>query len=221
MLGGSRGGVTGQPGRRGRPCPAGRTSVVALGSSVAAGSAAPAGQGWTDRLAAMLRPRGFKLQNFSMGDTTVEAWLRLLDELDLLTPALAGAGVVLVSLSLANEGLPDVCDCEEMLQIESAFTTGLREIARRIRACCEARLVFCGPYPDDEYDVSHLEVLQRIFAAMRAWEEVDFVVEFLVDTVHDGAGRWKRGLSADPSHPNGCGHEAMFMCVDVEGLLGL
>merc|ERR1711974_298839 len=125
-------------------------------------------------------------------------------------------GLVIMSLSLGNEGL-SWSGPEEAEEVERHYTAGLRRIAKELRERMlpDACLVLGGPYPNDDYDEHHLAVLKRVWLAMQSWSEVDHTIDFLQAAVHDGAGRWHKGCSVDAGHPNDQGHRQMFECVET------
>lgn len=105
---------------------------------------------------------------------------------------------------------------------QGCLVPGLRAIAGLLRRGMhpQARLVLGGPYPNGGYGSVHLQALHRVLSAMRTWQGVDHVIDFLQPAVHDGEGRWHPGASSDPGHPNDLGHQQMFECLDLQAILG-
>lgn len=100
-----------------------------------------------------------------------------------------GRSVVIISLSLANEGLdnPDVVD---------TFCSGLRRIVDAIKGIGAVPVV-CSPYPNNGCgeNAAYLERLTRAHQIVSGWtdcEHVDFW-----SSVHDGRGCWKPRESID------------------------
>lgn len=201
----------------------GRTLLV-LGSSVCTGAGAtmPELLGWHAKLAAALSPLGVELRNIGVGGTTVRYWSDELTSWGDEEEDFSLYDVVLMSLSLGNEGLPGVSAAAAIARIRQEFTEGYRTIAHMLRAKMRpgARLVIGGPYPNSDYTAAHLDALSQIYADMRQWEHVDHIIDFLQPVVHKGEGRWHDDAWRDPGHPNDLGHDQMFRCLDIEGILG-
>merc|ERR1712039_415581 len=134
-----------------------------------------------------------------------------------------GYSIVLVSLSPANQGLTFCHTPEQSEEVEKNFIEGLQMLSFLLRGMMSpgARLIFGGPYPNDGYSEIHLQVLIRTLDAIRSFEEVDHVIDFLQPAVHCGNGRWVQGLSNEERNPNEMGHAGMFKCVNLTAVLGL
>eukprot|EP00928_Gymnodinium_smaydae_P080220 TRINITY_DN6396_c0_g2_i1.p1 TRINITY_DN6396_c0_g2~~TRINITY_DN6396_c0_g2_i1.p1 ORF type:complete len:237 (-),score=39.89 TRINITY_DN6396_c0_g2_i1:150-860(-) len=224
-------------------------SCLIFGSSVSegCGSSTP-DLGWSAHLAEALKTRGYDTQNFGTSGTCVAFWQKALcvpkqtcqytwmqilvlvvcrvcfkaaELRSKLLPQVKTADLVILSLSCANEGL-NWASADEARQIEQKFTTGLKAIALHLRSIMKpgARLVLGGPYPHGDYTEENLEIVLRVLVAMRTWDCVDYVIDFLQDEVHSGRGRWHGDSAADPYHPNDKGHLQMFNCVDLKALVG-
>ncbi|CAK0860750.1 unnamed protein product [Prorocentrum cordatum] len=196
--------------------------VLVLGSSVSTGEGATEqGRGWAALLQAELRkaPWGFEHWSRGKGGTHVEYWQ---DEGALLAERVADFAVVILSLSLGNEGLARQESAADIERVARRYADGLRRIARRLRQAMhpQARLVLGGPYPHGDYKAGHLRAIQEVRQELLTWPEVDHVIDFLKPCVHDGRGHWHRGAWRDPGHPNDAGHRQMFQCVELHGLLG-
>mmetsp|Transcript_46541 Transcript_46541/g.120445 ORF Transcript_46541/g.120445 Transcript_46541/m.120445 type:complete len:259 (+) Transcript_46541:2-778(+) len=202
-----------------------RHHVLILGSSVSAGdgaeSPAPGGLSWAQRLAQALEPHRMQLHNRGIQATETGLWQWILAE-KVSAECLAEFSIVVMSLSLGNEGLPFSTDPDHVAFVENKYRTGLRGIARALRAKMRpgARLILGGPYPNDLYQDVHVPVLHRVLEDMKTWEEVDHVVDFLKPGLHDGGGKFAPGTSRDYAHPNKAGHEQMFNCLDLATILG-
>jgi hypothetical protein len=194
--------------------------VLVLGSSVSTGEGATEqGLAWASLLQAALRPWGFEHWSRGKGGTHVEYWQ---DERVLLAETVSDFAVVLMSLSLGNEGMARQTSAAEIESVKRRYLDGLRVIARQLRQAMHprARLVLGGPYPNGDYTLKHLRAVQEVLQELLTWPEVDHVIDFLKPCVHDGKGRWHRGAWRDAGHPNDTGHRQMFQCVELEALLG-
>eukprot|EP00435_Cladocopium_sp_Y103_P020707 s2360_g5.t1 len=198
--------------------------LLVFGSSVSTGSgASDETQGWAHLLSLEAARRGFSYVNCGVGGTNVEYWNDVLnhglkDEL----PSLPSSDVVILSLSLANEGLPCTSTAEERTALETYYLEKLRCLAIGLRRAMKpgARLVIGGPYPNNAYSMEHLEVLKRVWDTMKTWDSVDHFIDFLQPVVHDGRGHWHPGAWEDDSHPNDLGHRSMYQCLDIDSILG-
>eukprot|EP00927_Polykrikos_kofoidii_P071736 TRINITY_DN67968_c0_g1_i1.p1 TRINITY_DN67968_c0_g1~~TRINITY_DN67968_c0_g1_i1.p1 ORF type:complete len:231 (+),score=30.86 TRINITY_DN67968_c0_g1_i1:45-737(+) len=198
-----------------------RTFLV-IGSSVCTGAGADCDtRGWAGMLAAEAKTRDIEYLNEGVGGTTASCWNAMLAR-NLPSDVLDKFGVVILSLSLGNEGLPYVSSPQEMEMVKQHYVAELLKAVRTLRSRMRAghRLVIGGPYPNSEYKQAHLAVLQSVLGEIQSWQEVDHVIDFLQSAVHDGRGRWHRGASADPGHPNNTGHGQMLECIDRSAVFG-
>eukprot|EP00965_Chrysotila_dentata_P235430 6200743-Pleurochrysis_carterae.AAC.3 len=122
---------------------------------------------------------------------------------------------VVIGLSLANEGLFLARDVSEIDRVRDRFLDGMQKLAETAQAS-GAMPVIGGVYPNDFYEPVHAQTLRSVEATMRGWTTSRGwkYISFL-SALDDGEGRWQRGLSADPSHPNEEGHKAMFDAIDI------
>jgi len=199
--------------------PPSTTRVLVLGSSVSTGCGAdnPEQDGWFALMRDAVHPLGFKVECRGLGGTNVVYWGQepLPDDLD-------SFGVVMMCLSLGNEGLAGAHKPAHLSEVEQHYLDGLHYIAKRLRQKMSpnARLVLGGPYPNNDYKEAHLEVLLRVHNSMCGWDEVDHVIDFLQPCLNDGKGNWHAGASTDPGHPNNTGHQQMFACLSLQDVLG-
>merc|ERR1712216_283812 len=110
--------------------------LLVIGSSVCTGSGAsqPGKRGWTSRLRNAIKPYGVEYVNEGRSGTTVSCWLpQVSGSLD-FAAKLHKFGVVILSLSLGNEGLPYASSLEEIAAIEQSYTEGLLKLVQRLRA---------------------------------------------------------------------------------------
>jgi len=204
-------------------------SLLVIGSSVCTGSGAsrPERAGWHARLFHVANACGIQCENKGIGGTNVAYWQPAIARWSRRgtsgqRPHLSKYGVVIMALSLGNEGLGATRNAAANREIEKRYIEGLRAIALGLRQCMlpEAHLVLGGPYPNSRYEQEDLAALERVREAILSWPEVNHVIDFLQPVVHDGGGDWHRGASADPGHPNDRGHQQMFQCLDLPAVLG-
>mmetsp|Transcript_54156 Transcript_54156/g.164593 ORF Transcript_54156/g.164593 Transcript_54156/m.164593 type:complete len:220 (-) Transcript_54156:46-705(-) len=203
---------------------AARRRLLVVGSSLAAGcNAEPLTQGWAHHLARALEARGVDTVNEAVPGSNVVYWTKFFGEKDWVDRA-AELDIVILSLSLGNEGLSSCATQDECDRLAAGYTRGLLEIARTVRGQLRpgARLVLGGPYPNLGYREEHLKAVQGVRDAIASWEEVDYVIDFLRRPLLESGtgGRWGDGLASDPGHPNTEGHRCMFELVDQERVLG-
>eukprot|EP01050_Picozoa_sp_SAG11_P008052 SAG11_NODE_691_length_7699_cov_3.868026_9_plen_319_part_00 len=154
-----------------------------LGSSVAEGwNASQIIRGsWAALLGKRAAQEGWEYLNKAKEGTTVEIWRN--EHSQLVQPAdLLGVRCCVLSLSLANEGLPELAaGSAAARELEQRFTRGLRELVHMLRARLPAgcRMVCGGPYPNQQYEREHVEILRRVNAAIKSWTEVDLLIDFL------------------------------------------
>jgi len=193
--------------------------VLILGSSVAEGGSASPGLGWAQQLAVAAAARGTQVDNKAVGGSHVAAWSK---RLKATKRDAAEYDVVVMALSLANEGFAHCSREKEREELVQHYLAGLRGICATLRSrmAPTARLVLGGPYANNGYSPAHFKHLLAVLGELRKWEEVDFVIDFLQPVAHDGAGKWPPGQARDPGHPNAAGHASMFACVDVDAVLG-
>lgn len=143
-------------------------------------------------------------------------------------PASYHPTAVVVALSLANEGLCSSSTPASAARVASRFLSGLETIARLLRVMFPGVVpILAGIYPNDCYLPQHIEALRTVQRVSERWanagdgefKHYSYIIDFMSRLEEPGTGRWKRGLAADPGHPNDAGHEQMFLSVDTAGLL--
>lgn len=202
--------------------PAEQRKLLVIGSSVAEGYNADANFGWTAMLAKALTSHGVQTNNRAVAGTNTEFWQEHLHDV-LPNEELACIDIVVLSLSMANEGLPGLHSDEDMDALTDKYLKGYHAIVQALRQHLVkpgARIIVGCPYPNDDYKPCHLARLERVRDEINSWAEVDHAVDFLTPLVHAGAGRWCEGLASDAGHPNSEGHAQMFACVDLGKVLG-
>jgi len=113
---------------------------------------------------------------------------------------------VIVSLSLANEGLhssEDAC---------TTFQENMKKLVQMIKNI-NAVPILGSVYPNDEYNERHYELLKMVHNNMLTWGEI--VIDFL-RTTDDGNGHWKPNSSIDAGHPNDLGHKLMYEAINKD-----
>lgn len=185
--------------------------VLILGSSVAQGSAAAPGHSWASKLQTELAVRGHQLTNAAVGGLNTFATLEFLDA---VVAAVKKPDIIIVSLSLANEGLFWASDpgelCEQYVQNMAAMVAKIRERG--------AKPVLGGVYPNDSCMPFHEKYL---FGMDKRLEALGAEVINFFSTTHGKGGHWHGRAAADAGHPNNVGHDMMFRAIDVDRLLRL
>ena len=192
--------------------------VVVLGSSVAAGAgAAVQSDAWAYRMENLLEnllenqapvvPNSrfiWHVENASIGgDNTTRVLNRFQN--DVATPR-AGADMVIVSLSLANEGLMGAPDPQAVFD---SFKNGLTQIITRCRTEGFYPIVsLC--YPQNAYTASEYAQVKRMNLLLNTWDVPS--INFL-GAIDDGSGHWAPSQFADDGHPNSIGHGEMFSAI--------
>jgi len=182
--------------------------IAVFGSSVAHGSGDHGGGGgYAGRLGALLDSRGWEVVNVSRGgDNTVTIAPRF--ETDLVPQ---GAGHVLIGLSLANEGITRQEDQAYRNGIWARWRSGMLELVQRCREAgmkvvvgnCYAKGAFAS-------DPELYAYTRRMNVEISRWDVPS--VNFL-GAIDDGAGAWVEHFYADDGHPNGAGHQEMFLAI--------
>lgn len=188
--------------------------VVVLGSSVAFGAGAdPLEDGWSRRLETLLETSppldpdshvAWKVHNASVGgDNTTRVLNRF--EKDVAKPC-DGADIVIIGLSLANEGLIGTPDPQSIF---NRFENGLKEIISRCRKQGFYPVVaLC--YPQNNYNAEQYAYVRRMNLLINSWDVPSIN---LLGAIDNGEGHWVEGHFADAGHPNSQGHMEMFSSV--------
>lgn len=188
--------------------------VVVLGSSVAAGTgASPLSQAWAYRLQNLLENQapivpgshvGWQVDNASVGgDNTQRVLSRF--QTDVAT-ARTDANIVVISLSLANEGLQGASDPQA---VYDSFKNGVTQIISRCRAEGFYPVISLA-YPNGAYTPNEYAYVKRMNLLLNTW---DLPSINSLGSIDDGSGHWAAGNFADSGHPNSIGHGEMFYAV--------
>lgn|GEM_PF-2152204 len=190
--------------------------VVVLGSSVAWGQgASPQSQGWAYRLQNLLQNQApivpgsevkWQVANASIpGDTTGKVLARFQND---LVNAHPDGDIVIIGLSLANEGLVGANDAAAQSVYES-FRSGMAEIISRCRQNGYYPVIGLV-YPNGNYTASQYGFVKRMNLLLNSWNVPSF--NFLGGP-DNGSGKWAPGHETDPYHPNNAGHGEMYYTI--------
>ena len=208
--------------------------LFVLGSSVAAGSGAKsASRSWVGLMTKALRDSGpphVDVINRAEGGFTTASLIEHASR-DLAgshsQPPVGPGDVVVVALSLANEGLPWTDVQPQANAIADVYIANLLHVGMMIERR-GATPIIAGVYPFDGYSPMHRVVLTRVNDELQAWGEAAaqgatnrtpyaFSINFL-PAVDDGRGHWRKGLQVDEGHPNDAGHAAMAAAINIASL---
>ena len=191
------------------------SEIVVLGSSVAAGvGASPQNtNGWAWRMKTLLETPpplvpgslvAWNVHNASIPGNNTTAVINRFQN-DVAIPR-AGADFVMISLSLANEGLINASNPQAVFD---SFKNGVEDIIESCRAADMVPVVtLC--YPQNLYDAEEYSYVRRMNLLLNTWDVPS--VNFL-GAIDDGSGHWAPGFSADDGHPNSQGHLEMHASV--------
>eukprot|EP00931_Biecheleriopsis_adriatica_P090633 TRINITY_DN64591_c0_g1_i1.p1 TRINITY_DN64591_c0_g1~~TRINITY_DN64591_c0_g1_i1.p1 ORF type:complete len:274 (+),score=72.68 TRINITY_DN64591_c0_g1_i1:64-822(+) len=193
--------------------------ALVIGSSVAKGEGAEAGpqpgKGWAQHLADALWDQDWRFHNLARGWTRSQLWHDLIVQ-KVTSEQLKPFSMVVLSLSLGNEGFASIETEEKRQETAQHFLRYMRMATRELRQRMNshARLVLGGPYANNGYSKAHLAILEQVRDEMATWEEVDYFVDFMKEPAQDGQGHWQKDSFRDGAHPNSRGHHGMFQCID-------
>lgn len=190
--------------------------IVVLGSSVAAGTGASTqSEAWAYRFKTLMETQTpivpgsaakWQVANASIGgDTTPKVLARFQND---LVNAYPDADIVIIGLSLANEGLVGASGAGAQAVYDS-FKAGLAQI---ISQCREKGYypVISLVYPNDNYTAEQYALVKKMNVLLNTWEIPS--VNFL-GTTDNNSGRWAAGYVADAYHPNSAGHAELYSAV--------
>jgi lysophospholipase L1-like esterase len=181
--------------------------AMVFGSSVAkgyrSGSALTNGShvfSYAGRMTELLGAMGWTVTNTAIaGNTTVDALARFDRDVVPVAPQ-----IVLIGLSLANEGLLSSPQPDEVC---ARFGTNMRAMIRKCRDHGFSPVVGLA-YANNNYTPAGYERLRQMNLLINSWDVPS--VNFL-GALEDGNGHWAAGYSDDPGHPNITGHEELFL----------
>jgi len=181
--------------------------ILLVGSSVALGCSAWLLKGWAWYLAQALEQRfGHQLINRSIIGANTATIIQGLPEMI----AAENPDIVIISLSLGNEGLA-YCTPHQQQAIQQRFENGLQQLINMTEKTA-TRCILGGVYPHGEYTWQHYSILKDTRKRMLTWG-VPVLDWFPI--LHDGRGRWKKGISFDVAHPNTKGHKLMYEAINL------
>lgn len=183
--------------------------AMVFGSSVAQGLNAGGGltngsylNGYAGRLTLALGAQGWAVTNTSIpGNATADALARFDTDVVPSSPR-----VVLIGLSLANEGLATSADpagtCER-------FRTNLLAIVQKCRD--HGLTPVTGlVYANNDYTATHYGYVKQMNLTLNAWNLPS--VNFL-GALEDGTGHWSSGYAFDALHPNAVGYQELYYAI--------
>lgn len=181
--------------------------IVVFGSSVAAGwvtsyqSQYDLQNGWALRLQRQLKPMGWEvLIAGNPGDNTKKALKKLEKDVIKVKPS-----IVLISLSLSNEGLNDI-NADTIVEL---FINNLKKI---INTCENAgiKTIIGNCYANNDYNAYEYAAIKKANAEINKLNVA--TINFL-GAFEDGYGKFPKGQTFDNGHPNNFGHEEMFLSI--------
>ncbi|MFB2879901.1 DUF1796 family putative cysteine peptidase [Floridanema aerugineum] len=181
--------------------------IVVIGSSVALGCNSWLLRGWSWHLEQALQEKyGHILVNVSELGAHVS---RTIERFPLVI-APEQPDIVIIALSLGNEGFV-YCPPHQRRAVQRHFERGLQQLVKMTKEW-GAMPILGGLYPNADYSLEHNWLLRDTHNRMLTWG-----VPMLnwLDTIDDGAGRWKPGISSDAAHPNSLGQRLMFEAIDL------
>jgi lysophospholipase L1-like esterase len=189
-----------------QPVPVRRIAI--FGSSVASGTGDESGQeGYAGLLRGLLQPRGWEVVNRSRsGDNTKMLMSRFAPDgrsepgTRYLVPA--GAGYVVIALSLGNEGIRAAEGATAKDAIFEQYSRGIRAVIDRSRSLGIVPIVTLCYTRNDFTDIEY-RYTRRMNARINEW---DVPSVNLLGAVDDGTGKWAKGFWWDSLHPNASGH---------------
>jgi lysophospholipase L1-like esterase len=185
--------------------------IAVFGSSVAFGTGDEYGkEGNTGMLREMLAPKGWEVLNQSRGgDSTLLLAKRWAPEgapdpkTRYLLPV--NPGYVVISLSLANEGIFEADPKKEKDEVFQQYADGIKGFVAKARQQNIVPIVtLC--YPRSVYTSVEYEYIRRMNILLNSWDVP--AVNFL-GALDDGAGRWAKGFMFNDKHPNASGHREL------------
>ncbi|MBD2199700.1 MULTISPECIES: DUF1796 family putative cysteine peptidase [Calothrix] len=181
--------------------------IVVIGSSVAVGHRAWLLEGWVWQLEQALSAKyGHRLVNVSEVGANVSRTIARFASA--VTPE--QPDIVIIALSLGNEGLA-YCPPHERRAVQRRFESGLQQLVKMTRAL-GAIPILGGVYPNNDYNSEHHWLLQDTHNRMLNWGVP--IIDWLA-LLDNGQGRWRKGISFDPAHPNTIGHRLMYQGIDL------
>lgn len=181
--------------------------IVVIGSSVALGCSAWLLEGWSYHLKQALNKKyGHQLVNVSMIGANVTTTMERFAQV--VTPE--KPDIVIIALSLGNEGLPH-CPPHQRSALQRRFETGLQDLIKMTEGI-GAIPMLGSLYPNGDYTQDHDWFINETHQQMKSWGVP--ILDWL-EVLRGEQGRWKPGISFDPAHPNTEGHRLMYEAIDL------
>ncbi len=188
--------------------------IVVLGSSVAAGAgASPTSEAWGYKVEDLMENHApivpgsnvaWQVNNASVGgDNTTRVLARYQTD---VVNAHPGTDIVIIALSLANEGLPGSGNPQA---VYDSFKNGLTQIIANCRSNGYYPVISLV-YPNGAYTPNEYAYVKRMNLLLNTWNVPS--INFL-GAIDDGLGHWAAGNFTDGGHPNNPGHGEMFYTV--------
>jgi len=180
-----------------------------FGSSVCKGSGAEDNKGyaWQFYNRNAVDTTKYAYTNVSTGgDNTIKV-----EKLDRLTNKLypAQPDIVLIGLSLANEGISWVKDESGRERIFEQFRSRLKALADSLDNY-GIQVVIVNCYAHSYFSPDHYRFTKKMNRELNTWK---YPVVNVLGTIDDWRGRWVEGFYRDPGHPNKKGHEEMSYAI--------
>lgn len=184
-------------------------NVTFFGSSVCHGAGAEDnhGYGWQFFHNGAIDTTRYTYFNASTGgDNTikVEKEDRILKKLYPTNP-----DIVVIGLSLANEGIMTPKDDNGREQIVEQFRTRLLAMADSLNSL-DIKPVIVNCYAQSHFNKAHYACTKKMNRIINTWKYPSVNV---LGTIDDLEGRWVEGYLADPGHPNTSGHKEMSYAI--------
>ena len=128
--------------------------------------------------------------------------------------------IVIVSLSLANEGFNDLTYRSytniEVSYICEQYLSGICKIEKLIKKGGGIPII-CSVYPHSNFDNNLHQ--QSLLVKERMKNKYEHFIDFYTD-VHKN-GKWDENHILDAGHPNNLGHRLMFEQIDIDYIIEL
>jgi hypothetical protein len=117
--------------------------------------------------------------------------------------------IVVIGLSLANEGIMTPRDDNGREQIVEQFRTRLLAMADSLNSL-DIKPVIVNCYTQSHFNEAHYACTKKMNRIINTWKYPSVNV---LGTIDDLEGRWVEGYLADPGHPNTSGHKEMSYAI--------
>lgn len=186
----------------------GKLKIAVVGSSVACGCNAWELQGWAYHLREAVKEKyGHVVVNLAESGSNTRRTLSKFDAV--VTPQ--KPDIVLLSLSLGNEGLFD-CQPHDRKKVQKEFESGIQKLLEKIQSI-GSKPVLCGLYPNGNCNAETYWLVKDTEKKLR---QLGVPLIEWRSAVDNGSGKWKDGIFTDHAHPNSEGHRIMFQAIDLE-----